>query len=132
MTRIKRIAKKYNLPIVEDATQAAGAKYKEKYLGTISTFGTYSFHETKNFICGECRALVINDSKFIERAEFIREKGTNRSKFFRGEVDKYSWVDMVLRICPPNSSQHICTPSSNDQILSTQNGNQFINTITKI
>ena len=90
MDKIMDIAKKYNLYVVEDAAQAVNAKYKNKYLGTIGTFGCYSFHETKNYICGEGGALVINDERYIERAEIIREKGTNRSKFFRGEIDKYT------------------------------------------
>lgn len=94
MDKIMDIARKHNLYVVEDAAQGLNAKYKERYLGTMGTFGCYSFHETKNFICGEGGALVINDEKFIERAEIIREKGTNRSKFFRGEVDKYTWVDI--------------------------------------
>ena len=100
MDKINKIAKKYNLFVVEDAAQAVGSKYKDKYLGTLGTFGCYSFHETKNFICGEGGALVINDERFIERAEIIREKGTNRSKFFRGEIDKYTWVDIGSSYLP--------------------------------
>lgn len=94
MDKIMEISKKYNLPVVEDAAQAIRATYKGKYLGTIGTFGTYSFHETKNISCGEGGALLINDKKFIDRAEIIREKGTNRKQFFRGQVDKYTWVDI--------------------------------------
>jgi len=100
MDRINKIAKKYNLFVVEDAAQGVNAKYKDKYLGTLGTFGCYSFHETKNYICGEGGALVINDERFIERAEIIREKGTNRSKFFRGEIDKYTWVDIGSSYLP--------------------------------
>ena len=100
MDRIMDIAKKYNLYVVEDAAQGVNAKYKGKYLGTIGTFGCYSFHETKNYICGEGGALVINDERFIERAEIVREKGTDRSKFFRGEVDKYTWVDVGSSYLP--------------------------------
>lgn len=100
MDEIMKIANKHGLYVVEDAAQGVNAKYKEKYLGTIGTFGCYSFHETKNFICGEGGALVINDERFIERAEVIREKGTNRSKFFRGEVDKYTWVDIGSSYLP--------------------------------
>lgn len=100
MDKIMSIAEAYNLHVVEDAAQAINSKYKDKYLGTIGTFGCYSFHETKNVICGEGGALVINDERFIERAEIIREKGTNRSKFFRGEVDKYSWVDIGSSYLP--------------------------------
>ena len=100
MDKILEIAKKHNLYIVEDAAQALSSTYKGKQLGTIGDLGTYSFHETKNIISGEGGALVINNEKFIERAEIIREKGTNRSKFFRGQVDKYTWVDIGSSFLP--------------------------------
>lgn len=93
MDAIKELSARYNIIIVEDAAQGMDSRYKDKYLGTIGDIGCYSFHETKNFTCGEGGAIVINNPAFIERAEIIREKGTNRSKFFRGEVDKYTWVD---------------------------------------
>lgn len=93
MDKIMEIAKRHNLIVVEDAAQGVMSKYKGKSLGTIGTFGCYSFHETKNYSMGEGGALVINDSKYNEKAEVLREKGTNRSKFFRGQVDKYTWVD---------------------------------------
>jgi dTDP-4-amino-4,6-dideoxygalactose transaminase len=95
MDEIMEIAQEHDLRVVEDAAQGVNAKYKGKYLGTIGDFGCYSFHETKNYVCGEGGALLINsdDPKIIERAEIIREKGTNRSKFNRGEVDKYTWLD---------------------------------------
>ena len=93
MDKIMKIAKKHNLKVVEDAAQGFMAKYKGKYLGTIADLGCYSFHETKNYSMGEGGAIVINDPSLIERAEIIREKGTNRNKFFRGEIDKYTWVD---------------------------------------
>lgn len=95
MDEICEIAQEYDLKIVEDAAQGVNAKYKGKYLGTIGDFGCYSFHETKNYVCGEGGALLINtdDPAIIERAEIIREKGTNRNKFNRGEVDKYTWVE---------------------------------------
>ena len=93
MDKIMEISKKYNLKVVEDAAQGFMAKYKEKYLGTIGDIGCYSFHETKNYSMGDGGAISINDPKLIERAEIIREKGTNRNKFFRGEIDKYTWVD---------------------------------------
>ena len=93
MDEIMKIAKEHNLKVVEDAAQGFMAKYKEKYLGTIGDIGCYSFHETKNYSMGEGGAISINDPKLIERAEIIREKGTNRNKFFRGEIDKYTWVD---------------------------------------
>ncbi len=93
MDTIMAIAKKHNLMVVEDAAQAVMSTYKGRPLGTIGDFGCYSFHETKNYSMGEGGALVINDAKYNERAEILREKGTNRSKFFRGQVDKYTWVD---------------------------------------
>lgn len=94
MDKIIQIARKNNLFVVEDAAQGMMSKYKDNYLGTIGNFGTYSYHETKNYTCGEGGSFLINDKEYIERAEIIREKGTDRSKFFRGQVDKYSWVDL--------------------------------------
>ncbi len=95
MDKIMKIAKKYNLFIIEDAAQGMMSFYKDKPLGTIGHLGTYSFHETKNYTsAGEGGLLIINEENFIERAEIIREKGTNRSQFFRGSVDKYTWVDI--------------------------------------
>lgn len=95
MDTIMRLANKYNLFVVEDAAQGMMSTYKGKPLGTIGHLGTYSFHETKNYTsAGEGGLLLINDDKFKVRAEIIREKGTNRSLFFRGMVDKYTWVDM--------------------------------------
>lgn len=93
MDEIVRIARKHNLIVVEDAAQGVMSTYKGRALGTIGTFGCYSFHETKNYSMGEGGALVINDPAYIERAEIIREKGTNRSLFKLGQVDKYTWVD---------------------------------------
>lgn len=93
MDTIMDIAKRHNLIVVEDAAQGVMSKYKGKYLGTIGDMGCYSFHETKNFSMGEGGALVINNPVYNERAEIIREKGTNRARFFRGQVDKYTWVD---------------------------------------
>ena len=100
MDTIMDIANRHNLYVVEDAAQGVNAKYKDRYLGTIGDIGTFSFHETKNYICGEGGAIVINNQKFVERAEIIREKGTNRTKFFRGEVDKYTWVDIGSSFLP--------------------------------
>lgn len=102
MDEIMEIAQEHDLKVVEDAAQGVNAKYKGKYLGTIGDFGCYSFHETKNYVCGEGGALLINsdDPTIIERAEIIREKGTNRSKFHRGEVDKYTWVDVGSSYLP--------------------------------
>jgi dTDP-4-amino-4,6-dideoxygalactose transaminase len=93
MDRIMEIAHKYHLTVIEDAAQGVMASYKGSALGTIGNFGCYSFHETKNYSMGEGGAVLIKDQKFVEKAEIIREKGTNRSKFFRGQVDKYTWVD---------------------------------------
>ena len=93
MDKINEIAKKHNLIVVEDAAQGVMSEYKGKALGTLGTFGCYSFHETKNYSMGEGGAIVINDPQYVERAEILREKGTNRSRFFRGQVDKYTWVD---------------------------------------
>ena len=94
MDVISDIAKRYNLFVVEDAAQGVMSKYKGKALGTIGDFGCYSFHETKNYSMGEGGAVIINNEKYVEQAEIIREKGTNRSRFFRGQVDKYTWVDI--------------------------------------
>lgn len=93
MDTIMDIARRHNLKVVEDAAQGVMSTYKGRALGTIGDFGCYSFHETKNYSMGEGGALVINDPAYNERAEILREKGTNRSKFFRGQVDKYTWVD---------------------------------------
>lgn len=93
MDTIMEIAKKYNLKVIEDAAQGMMSTYKGKALGTIGDFGCYSFHETKNYSMGEGGAIVINNPIYNERAEILREKGTNRAKFFRGQVDKYTWVD---------------------------------------
>jgi len=91
---IGELAVRQGVPIVEDNAQGLFGKFRGRWLGTFGCLATQSFHETKNITCGEGGALLINDSRFIERAEIIREKGTNRSRFFRGQVDKYSWVDI--------------------------------------
>lgn len=93
MDTIMSIAHQHKLMVIEDAAQAIMAEYKGEPLGTIGDFGCFSFHETKNFSMGEGGAILINDSRYIESAEILREKGTNRAKFFRGEIDKYNWVD---------------------------------------
>ena len=93
MDTIMSIAKKYNLMVVEDAAQGVMSTYKGKALGTIGDFGCFSFHETKNYSAGEGGAILINNPVYIEKAEILREKGTNRAQFFRGQVDKYTWVD---------------------------------------
>ncbi len=92
MDKIMQLAKKYNLKVVEDAAQGVMAKYKGQALGTIGDFGCYSFHETKNYSMGEGGAILIKNGADADRAEIIREKGTDRSKFLRGQIDKYTWV----------------------------------------
>ncbi len=94
MGPILKISKKYNIPIVEDSAQAMNAKYHSSYLGTQGMLGAFSFHETKNFYCGEGGAILINDTRLVEKAEILREKGTNRSKFFRGGTNQYEWVGL--------------------------------------
>jgi dTDP-4-amino-4,6-dideoxygalactose transaminase len=94
MDSIMAVARQHGVAVVEDNAHGLFGKYRGKYLGTFGALATQSFHETKNFTCGEGGALLINDPELVERAEIIREKGTNRSRFFRGQVDKYSWVDI--------------------------------------
>src|SRR5689334_15423279 len=94
MDTIMDIAQRHKLLVIEDAAQALLSTYKGRALGTIGHFGCLSFHETKNIISGEGGALLVNDERYAARAEIVREKGTNRSQFFRGEVDKYTWVDI--------------------------------------
>jgi dTDP-4-amino-4,6-dideoxygalactose transaminase len=100
MDRILKIAEKHHLSIVEDNAHGLFGQYKGKFLGTFGRMATQSFHETKNISCGEGGALLINDPVLVERAEIIREKGTNRSRFFRGQVDKYTWVDLGSSYLP--------------------------------
>jgi dTDP-4-amino-4,6-dideoxygalactose transaminase len=100
MDTILNFAHKYNLSVVEDAAQGILSKYKSKYLGTIGDIGTMSFHETKNIICGEGGALFLNKSNYNQYAEIYREKGTDRSRFFRGEVDKYTWQSIGSSFLP--------------------------------
>lgn len=100
MDAICELAKRYGLSVVEDAAQGLGATFRGTPLGTMGQLGALSFHETKNVICGEGGALLVNDVGFAERAEIIREKGTNRSAFFRGDVDKYTWVDLGSSFLP--------------------------------
>ena len=100
MDVLKNIADKYNLFLVEDAAQAIESTYKGQYLGSLGDLGCFSFHETKNIQCGEGGLLIINDEKYFDRAEIIWEKGTNRTRFFRGEIDKYGWVDIGSSFLP--------------------------------
>ena len=100
MDAIMEIAQRHHIPVVEDNAHGLFAKYKGQHLGTFGVMATQSFHETKNFTSGEGGALIINDSRYSERAEIIREKGTNRARFFRGQVDKYTWVDLGSSYLP--------------------------------
>jgi dTDP-4-amino-4,6-dideoxygalactose transaminase len=100
MNSILQIAKKHSIPVIEDGAQGIMAKYSGMPLGSMGVFGCLSFHETKNIHCGEGGAILLNNENFIERAEIIREKGTNRSQFFKGKVDKYRWVDIGSSYLP--------------------------------
>src|SRR5205823_13204497 len=100
MDAILEIARRHGVAVVEDNAHGLFGKYKGRYLGTFGCLATQSFHETKNFTCGEGGALIVNDSRYLDRAEIIREKGTNRSRFFRGQVDKYTWVDLGSSYLP--------------------------------
>jgi dTDP-4-amino-4,6-dideoxygalactose transaminase len=100
MDAIMQIANRYGLTVIEDNAHGLFGRYKGKYLGTFGALATQSFHETKNFTCGEGGALLINDVGLVERAEIIREKGTNRASFFRGQIDKYTWVDLGSSYLP--------------------------------
>jgi dTDP-4-amino-4,6-dideoxygalactose transaminase len=100
MDVIMEVASRHNVAVVEDNAHGLFGKYRGKPLGTFGQLATQSFHETKNFNCGEGGALLVNDAEYVERAEIIREKGTNRSRFFRGQVDKYTWVDLGSSYLP--------------------------------
>ena len=100
MDPILQVAGRHAIPVVEDNAHGLFGKYKGRYLGTLGCLATQSFHETKNFSCGEGGALLINDPQYVERAEIIREKGTDRSRFFRGQVDKYTWMDVGSSYLP--------------------------------
>jgi dTDP-4-amino-4,6-dideoxygalactose transaminase len=100
MDKIMDIARQYDLLVVEDAAQGILSRYNGRFLGTVGDIGALSFHESKNVISGEGGAIIVNNEKFCERAEIIREKGTNRTKFFRGEISKYNWVDIGSSYLP--------------------------------
>ncbi|MDH3680299.1 MAG: dTDP-4-amino-4,6-dideoxygalactose transaminase [Acidimicrobiia bacterium] len=104
MDRVMALADAYDLVVIEDAAQGVNAAYRGQALGSIAQLGCYSFHETKNFVCGEGGALAVNDPALIERAEILRDKGTNRRQFWRGEVDKYTWVDLGSSFAPSEIS----------------------------
>src|SRR5204863_2000087 len=100
MDTIMAMSSRHGIGVVEDNAHGLYGRYRGRYLGTLGQLATLSFHETKNFTCGEGGALLINDAKYNERAEILREKGTDRSRFFRGEVDKYTWVDVGSSYLP--------------------------------
>ena len=119
MEGLMRIAKKYDLFVIEDAAQAFNSKYRNKFLGTYGDFGCISFHDTKNIHCGEGGALLINNRKFLKQAEIIREKGTNRTQFINGEVDKYTWMSAGSSYLPSelNSAFLFAQLESSDAII---------------
>jgi dTDP-4-amino-4,6-dideoxygalactose transaminase len=100
MDAILEIARRHGIPVVEDNAHGMFGKYKGRHLGTFGCLATQSFHETKNITCGEGGALLVNDPSYVERAEILRDKGTNRSRFYRGQVDKYTWVDLGSSFLP--------------------------------
>jgi dTDP-4-amino-4,6-dideoxygalactose transaminase len=100
MDTILSVAVEHGLKVIEDAAQAVNATYRGRYLGTLGDLGAYSFHETKNFVSGEGGAIIVNRAELVERAEVIREKGTNRARFYRGQVDKYTWIDVGSSYVP--------------------------------
>ena len=109
MDTILNIAERYGLKVIEDAAQGVHAYYKGKALGTLGDFGCFSFHETKNYTMGEGGALLFQEDKYLEKAEVLREKGTDRSKFFRGQVDKYTWVDFGSSYLPSElNAAYLC------------------------
>lgn len=118
MDAIQAIADEYHLKVVEDAAQAVGSLYKGRAAGSMSSVGCFSFHETKNYSMGEGGAVILNDASLVERAEIIREKGTDRSRFYRGQVDKYTWVDIGSSFLPSemNAAYLLAQLQQRDQI----------------
>lgn len=124
---ILELADQYGIPVVEDNAHGLFGSYRDRYLGTFGKLATQSFHETKNFTCGDGGALLINDPEYIERAEVIRENGTNRSRFFRGQVNKYSWVDIDSNFFLLTSWQQYFMDNWKPVKSSKKNGNKFGN-----
>lgn len=122
MDRICSVAQRHNIAVVEDNAHGLFGKYQDQYLGTFGELATLSFHETKNFSCGEGGALLINNPALVERAEIIREKGTNRSRFFRGQVDKYTWVDVGSSFLPSDLlAAYLCAQlEAKEQVLAAR------------
>ena len=104
MDAIMQVAARHGLPVVEDNAHGLFGRYRGKPLGTFGVMAALSFHETKNVTCGEGGALMVNDARLVERAEIVREKGTNRSRFFRGQVDRYTWVDVGIELSAVRSA----------------------------
>ena len=126
MDRLLEIACAHNLIVVEDAAHAVGSTYKGRKCGSLGDLATYSFHETKNIICGEGGALAINNPDMIDRAEIIREKGTNRSQFFRGQVDKYTWVDIGSSFLPGElAASYLCAQLEMASLINTRRQSIF-------
>jgi dTDP-4-amino-4,6-dideoxygalactose transaminase len=126
MDEIMSIARRHDLLVVEDAAQGVFASYRGRWLGTIGHLGCYSFHETKNFSCGEGGALLVNAEEFRPRAEILREKGTNRSQFLRGQVDKYTWVDVGSSYVPSDIlAAHLLGQLEHMQDITAQRGRIF-------
>ena len=124
MDTVMPIARRHAVAVVEDNAHGLYGKYRGRYLGTFGELATLSFHETKNFSCGEGGALMINDAQFIERAEILREKGTDRSRFFRGEVDKYTWVDIGSSYLPSDLLAASSGDNSNTAIRFSRGGDK--------
>ena len=118
MDSILEISRRYGIAVVEDNAHGLFGAYKGKCLGTFGSLATQSFHETKNFSCGEGGALLINDPQYIERAEIVWEKGTNRSRFFRGQVDKYTWVDVGSSYLPSDLFAAVLMPNLRSELKS--------------
>ena len=130
MDAILEIAERKGIAVVEDNAHGLFSRYRGRYLGTFGCLSTNSFHETKNIMCGEGGALIINDPSLVERAEIIRDKGTNRQQLFRGEVDKYTWVTLARVMCFPTSSRHFFMRNSKRAKRSRNAGENYGMTMT--
>ena len=132
MDKLMKIKKKHKLLLIEDAAQAIGSTYKNRKLGTFGDFGCLSFHETKNIHCGEGGALIVNNKRFFELAEVIREKGTNRSQFYRGKVDKYRWISVGSSYLPSEFNAAYLLPQLLKLDVITKKGKNYGQDIIKI
>lgn len=133
MNRILEIARRHDALVVEDAAQAVDSTYEGRHLGTFGDLGCFSFHETKNYICGEGGALVLNDERFLERAEIVREKGTNRTQFFRGDVDKRALREVMRRELEkdPALARYFDDWGSRAYVFSSELGRDFLRTASE-